>query len=432
MSAGNVLGTDALRKQASNPMLNALGRRDFRLLWIGQGASSLGDQFTAVALPWLVLQLTGDPLALGATLALQGLPRALFLLVGGAITDRFSSRAVMLICDAVRLAVTALLAVLVFAGQTQMWVLYAVAVIAGIVSGFFTPAANSIVPTLVAPEELQAANSVSMGTVQLTSLVGPVLAGGLIALLGPEGQSAPQRAMAGMTLAFATDAASFAASLVTLWLIRARPVRPAHSADLARMLASVGEGIGYAWRDATLRTALVIIAIAPFLSTGPSLVGLPVLAKVRLTEGAAALGLIMGSNAAGNLLGYVAAGMVKVRRLGTLVPGLVAVLGAGLALLGLVQATPAACAITLVLGAANGFFAIIFFTWLQKRTPAEMLGRMMSLLFFFNVGLTPLSQALAGALVRLNLTGLFLASGALLVLLGLWTLSNREVRAMEA
>ena len=73
-------------------MLKMLRSRNFRLLWIGEAVSLLGDQFTLIALPWLVLQLTGDALAMGTVLALAGVPRAIFILLGGALTDRFSPR----------------------------------------------------------------------------------------------------------------------------------------------------------------------------------------------------------------------------------------------------------------------------------------------------------------------------------------------------
>jgi MFS family permease len=182
-------------QKVKNPMLNVLALRDFRLLWIGQGTSFLGDQF---AMPWLVLQLTGDPLALGAVLALGGIPRALFMLLGGAITDRFSARAIMLISDSVRLALTLLMAALIFTGTIQVWMLYAFSLLFGIVSGFFVPASNSIVPLLVRDQDLQAGNALFQGTAQLTMFVGPALAGGVIAAF-PQG---PQ----GVTIAFVVDA----------------------------------------------------------------------------------------------------------------------------------------------------------------------------------------------------------------------------------
>ena len=72
-----------------------LGIKNFRLLWVGEGISLVGDQFYIIALPWLVLQMTGDPLAVGGVLAVAGIPRALFMLIGGALTDRFSPRKIM-------------------------------------------------------------------------------------------------------------------------------------------------------------------------------------------------------------------------------------------------------------------------------------------------------------------------------------------------
>jgi MFS family permease len=93
-----------------NPMARVLALRDFRLLFAGSATSLLGDQFALIATPWLVLKLTGDPLALGLVLALEGLPRAVFMLLGGAITDRLSPRLVMLISDFTRLILTGLMA----------------------------------------------------------------------------------------------------------------------------------------------------------------------------------------------------------------------------------------------------------------------------------------------------------------------------------
>src|SRR5664279_3801761 len=94
-----------------NPMARVMSLRDFRLLFAGTTTSLLGDQFALIATPWLVLQLTGDPLTLGYVLALEGIPRAVFMLLGGAITDRISPRLIMLISDAIRFVLTVLMAV---------------------------------------------------------------------------------------------------------------------------------------------------------------------------------------------------------------------------------------------------------------------------------------------------------------------------------
>src|SRR5690349_8232693 len=105
-----------------------LRNRNFRLLWIGEGISVLGDHFFVIALPWLVLQLTGDSLAMGTVLALSAIPRALLMLVGGALTDRFSPRRLMIASNAARFVLVSLLTALVFANRVEMWMMYTLAV----------------------------------------------------------------------------------------------------------------------------------------------------------------------------------------------------------------------------------------------------------------------------------------------------------------
>jgi hypothetical protein len=106
--------------------------RNFRLPWIGQGISVLGDQFDMIALPWLVLQLTDDALAVGTVLALVAFPRALFMPVGGALIYRFSPRNMMLASDALRLMLVTLLTLLILTGSIQMWMLYGFALLFGL------------------------------------------------------------------------------------------------------------------------------------------------------------------------------------------------------------------------------------------------------------------------------------------------------------
>src|SRR4051794_7988470 len=114
----------AQSKGKSNPMARVMGLRDFRLLFAGTATSLLGDQFALIATPWLVLKLTNDPFALGMVLALEGLPRALFMLFGGAITDRLSPRLMMLIANTTRFVLTAIMAFVVLTGVTQLWMVY--------------------------------------------------------------------------------------------------------------------------------------------------------------------------------------------------------------------------------------------------------------------------------------------------------------------
>src|SRR5450432_531635 len=136
-----------------------LSVRNFRLLWIGEGISLLGDQFYMVALPWLVLQLTGSALALGTVLALAGIPRALFMLIGGAFVDRFSPRSVMIASNFVRLILVALLSVLVLTNNIRLEMLYVFALAFGLADAFFFPGQSAIVPQLLPQDQLQAGNT---------------------------------------------------------------------------------------------------------------------------------------------------------------------------------------------------------------------------------------------------------------------------------
>ena len=165
-------------------MFAALKTRDYRLLWIGQGISHLGDQFHLIALPWLVLSLTHDPFQLGLVLALAGIPRAAVMLFGGAFADRHSPRLIMLVSDALRFVIAGALAVSILTGSVQLWMVYVLALSFGVVSGFFMPAAEASLPRLLKDEQLEGGNALMMGVAQLMSFVGPALAGTVIAVFG--------------------------------------------------------------------------------------------------------------------------------------------------------------------------------------------------------------------------------------------------------
>ncbi|MEZ4659193.1 MAG: MFS transporter [Caldilineaceae bacterium] len=398
-------------------MLNVLSLRDFRLLFAGVATSLLGDQFTLIATPWLVLQLTGDPLALGIVLALEGIPRALFMLFGGAITDRFSPRVIMLAADIVRLVLVALLAIVVFAGTVQLWMVYAFSLGFGLVAGFAVPAGNSIVPLLVKEEDLQAGNSLVMGVGQLAGFIGPFLAG---ILIGRYAES-----LVGIGLALAIDAATFALSALTLWLMRGggKLAASADDAEKESVWAEIVAGLRYAWRDQALRLIFLLIAAINFLFVGPILVGIPVLAEQRLPEGAVAFGMLMSAFAVGNLVGFLLAGALprpSGRIMRFLLITLLAAFGIATGLIGVISVTWLDFGLMLLLGLGVGYVTIILFTWIQTRTPKTMLGRVMSLLMLSSAGLIPISQALAGAVIMWNLMVLFALAGGLFVLVTLW------------
>ena len=409
-------------------MLRVMSLRDFRLLFVGSMTSLLGDQFALIATPWLVLQLTGDPLALGIVLALEGIPRAVFMLVGGAITDRFSPRLIMLISDTLRFVLTGIIAFVVFTSVVQMWMLYAFSLGFGLVAGFAIPAENSIVPMLVEEHDLQAGNSIMMGIEQLVGFVGPTIAGVLIG-----GYS---KSTFGIGLAFALDAISFAVSAACLWLIRmsSRPQLSSESKEAKGLWASILAGIKYLWADEVLRLMFLILAAVNFLLIGPLLVGIPVLADQRLPEGAVAFGLLMSAYSGGNLIGYFAAGSLPRPSGGAMRAILIALLagfGVVIGSLGFIPSTWIDFGLLFLLGLGNGYIAIILFTWMQTRTPKAMLGRMMSILMFSNTGLVPVSQAISGAVSKWDLNLMFASAGALVLLVTVWAVFQPDLKVFS-
>jgi len=410
-----------------HPMLRVLGLRDFRLLFAGTTTSLLGDQFTFIATPWLVLKLTGDPLILGTVLALESIPRAVFMLLGGAITDRLSPRIILLVSDIIRFFLTALMALIVFTGNVQVWMMYAFGLGFGLVAGFAVPAGNSIVPMLVDESDLQAGNSIFMGMSQLIGFFGPTVAGILIGAYAESDM--------GIWLAFTIDAVSFAASAICLWAMHTgRSRKDTDEADgtaKETVWQSIWAGVKYLWDDTPLRLMFLIVTAMNFLFVGPLLVGIPVLASQRLPEGAVAYGLLVSGYAGGNLAGYILAGVLPRpggQKMRFFLIALLATFGGVIAAIGLLYSTWIDFALMLLLGLGNGYISIMMFTWIQKRTPRDMLGRMMSMIMLSNNGLVPISQALSGVISKWSLTGLFVGAGVLMLGLTLFIAPHPGLR----
>ncbi len=407
--------------------MSVLRNRNFRLLWIGEGISLLGDQFYLIALPWLVLSLTGDALVVGTVLATAGIPRALFMLVGGALTDRFTPRTLMIHSNLARMVLTGLLAALVATNLIQLWMLYALALFFGLADAFFFPAQTSMVPKLVDRDQLQAGNAMIQGTAQLSLFVGPVVAGLLVSWL----DGGAKQSTSGIALAIAIDSLSFLASVTALRLIRIETADERAAKGTGGVFASIREGLLYVWNDVTLRMVFPITMGLNLLINGPFAVGIPVLARTRFSEGAAAFGLILSLFGGGALMGAVAAGMLpkpSKKWLGTVSLSVISLMGVGLAVIGVAPSMQIAAAAGLLMGIANGYANIMLITWLQQKVAPEMTGRVMSLVMFAAVGLNPVSNALAGMLIGLNITVLLVCAGIMMTLFTLSVAFSPAVR----
>ncbi len=415
------------------PRTALLANRNYRWLLGGGLISILGDQFTLVALPWLVLQLTGDSLALGLVLAVMSVPRAVFILVGGALVDRHSPRGVLMASKLVQFGLLGLLALTLWFDVLQMWMVYGFALGLGLATAFSYPAGSAILPRCLPTELLRPANGLLMSLGQAMGLLGPVLAGGLIAAFGQHRQGDAE----GLAMAFGFDALSFAVSAWTVAQLRMNAIAvPAAGSKKPSLLADITEAMRAFWADVPLRSVCLYFAAIAFFVGGPIAVALPVLAQTQLPGGAASLGLLLAANGAGVLAGMTLSGMRPNWKLGTLGATMLVIDAvSGLAFLpfGHINAVWQGVAMLGALGVLLGFVRVAVFSWMQKRVPPAMLGRTMSLFLFIIMGLAPLASAAAGAALRvLDPAMLFMASGvALLAIVAVGALFT-PIRTVDA
>lgn len=418
---------------------------NFRWLLGGGAISMLGDQLTLIALPWLVLRLTGSTLALGLVIALMSVPRAIFILIGGALVDRHSPKRVLMISKFANALLLGLLTLLVLNNRPELhlafgkllsltivlnarltlYVIYGLALAIGLAQAFSIPAGSAILPQAIPPRHLHGANGMLMGLRQLAMLAGPLIAAGLIAVAGDSAGTLSDAR--GLALAFGIDCLSFLLSAWTLSKVTGLQAG-APGPDRASVLRSVAEGLAMVWHDMALRTCFLYWGTVSLFIGGAMQVALPVLASERL-HGAAALGVLMAAHGAGSLLGMLGATIGGARQFlfryasfGSIVLLVDALAGLILMPLGAVSATWQGATLLATVGLLSGFMQITVFTWIQQRVPVQMMGRTMSIFMFIFMGLAPLSAAVTGWLLTLlTLPQLFVGGGALLLVLSALT-----------
>lgn len=397
----------------ADPNRGALWRNaNFRWLCGGGVISMLGDQFTLIALPWLVLKLSHDPLALGGVMAAMGAPRAIFMLVGGAIVDRSSPRYIMLLTKLASAALIGLLGVLVLAQRIDMLLVYLLAAAIGVCTAFAWPASSALLPSVLEPALLAPANGVLMSMRQISTLAGPLLAGFLIAAGGDGGGGLA--GARGLGLAFVLDAFSFLLSAATLARVRphAQAQAPAATAKPS-LLATLAAGLRYCWDDTTLRACFLYWSAMALFVTGPLQVALPLLATH--VGGAGAYGSLMAAHGAGTVAGMVLSAVrpgMRITNFGTTLLASDAAIG----LLFIAMAGAASmwqgAGLLVVLGLFSGYLQAAMMSWLQRRIRADMRGRAMALLMFLYMGLAPVSAILSGWLASsVSLAAIFSGVG---------------------
>ncbi len=413
-------------------ILQPLRIPSFRRFWLASAVSLFGDHITFVALPWLVLKLTNDALAMGTVIAIAAVPRAVFMLFGGAFSDRWSPRAVMLASNFFRFVLIFLLAALTYFDVVTFSMIAAIAFCFGLADAFLFPAASAMPPRLLAPEQLAAGNSILQGTMQITLVAGPMAGGLLLALLGTDGGDAERLSdRVALATVFAIDALTFVVGISLLLLVRERftPEQPPQ----VSIVSSVIEGLQWAWRDVPLRMFMLMMAAFSLVFRGPFMVGVPALANTHLDEGAAAFGTILSAMGVGSIIGAVLAGSVKPAGdhwLGKLLLIDFVMFGGILLFMSTVHDLVLISALVLVGGILDGYVIVAVTTWVQRHVPAERMGRAMSVVMFVGQGLFPVSSAIAGALAAWDLLFMLVLGGGTAVVVALIGLTLRPLRRL--
>ncbi len=396
-----------------------VGNRNLRRLVLGQFVSAIGDQFYLIALPWLALQMTGEALTAGTLLAAASLPRTAFMLLGGAVADRHSPKRMLLISNSLQAVLMVCLAGVIAIPNVSLWLLHFLAFWVGLVDAFGLPAFNSMLPGIVAEEELEGGNIYIQGANMASGVIGPALAGILISVGGAN--APPGTDLHGIALAFLANALTFLVGISFFWGIHTGEDAQFAEGSGRPLVASLGQVRKHIGADFQLRNIFFLLLVLGLFLTGAIRVGFPMLAGSQVSGGSVRrFGNMTSAFGAGLLLG-----MMGLRALpkppkslsGLVMIGLFGLVPTGLILLALAPPLGASLGIIFAMGAAFGYVFVYLVSWLQRRTPEDMLGRVMAVVLFSSIGLSPVSQVLMAFFLDLNLRLALIAVGCLTLLL---------------
>src|SRR5438132_3559429 len=352
----------------------------FRNLWIGGGVSALGDQFYLVALPWLVLQLTGSNLAVGTVWMCAAVPRAVLMLAGGAISDRIAPRRIMMTTVSLRTIFVGAVGALAWLHIIQLWHLYILAFAFGVADAFGLPAFQAQLPALVDREQLPTANASFQSLYQIATMLGPAPAGLVIKALG-------------VAWAFIIDAISFLFIFLPIYGLPRITPTPKPRAEGKHFGHDIVDGLHYVWRDPAMRALMIVMAGVNLCVSGPIIVGLAALAKFRFGS-PTAFGVLISSWSGGALLGSILAGTRKQRKhRGWTILLASGGVSLGIAALGVLSHELSLAAVLVAIGVIGGYNNVVLISWFQQRVEHAFMGRVMSVLMFGWVGLMPVSYS---------------------------------------
>ncbi len=360
----------------------ALRHRNFQLFFGGQLISLIGTWMQSVAQSWLVYRLTGSALLLGAAGFASQIPVFLFSPLGGIAADRFNRRKIVIATQVASLLLALLLAALTLLGKIQVWQVFVLAGLLGVVNAFDIPGRQSFLVDMVGREDLMNAIALNSSMFNGARVVGPAIAGILVARIG-EGWC------------FFSNAVSYIAVIAGLLLMKVHsPVRAVAVSPLEHMM----EGFRFVNRTAPIRALLLLLGLVSLVGM-PYVVLMPIFADKILHGGARGLGILMGATGIGALLGALTLAFRDgVKGLGRWVAACCAGFGASLVVFSLSHRFWVSVILLLPVGYAMMLQMACSNTLIQVMVPDALRGRVMAVYSMMFMGMAPIGALLGGAL----------------------------------
>lgn len=365
------------------PGLTPLRHRDFALYWTGQVVSQSGTFIELTATAYLLYAITSSPLLLGLGGLTRAVPVLTFSLFAGALADRVDRKRLLMFTQVGQVVTSTLLGLLVVTGAIQFWHIYVIGFVSSTLSAFDAPARNSYYPSLIPRADFQNAVTLNSVIFRLSTLIGPAIAGILIAVVSP---AAP----------FFVNAASYFALIFALLMIRTKV--PAATGPREALGAALLGGLRYVRHNQILPLILITEAVLSVFGHNSALI--TIFARDVLFVGPQGLGLLLSSIGAGAILGTIfLVGIGEIRRKGTLMVGAGLLYGVALLAFSVSTSFALSLAVLFVVGVADSFWGAMRNTIVQLTAADTFRGRVLSLVTFTSRGLTNGSQIETGALV---------------------------------
>jgi MFS family permease len=386
MSEQSPVGADRTRLDPGHTLPRAIRpfrHRDYRFLVASMGVSLFASGMWIVALVWQVIELGGGPSELSLVATASSLGLLLSVLIGGVAADRLPRRALLIVVELVRIGTALAVGLLAVTGMLHLWHLAVVAFLIGAAEAFFFPAYTALLPTLLPPDELLAANGVEgMLRPVAQQALGPALAGVVV------GAAAPSVAILGA-------GGLYTVALLALVAMRTLPVPAA--AEGSSVLGELREGFGYLFRTGWLFATLAFASLYVLVLIGVFEVLLPFAVRDQTGSGAGGFAFVLGAFGVGGAIGSLVVSSLRMPR--RYLTTMILLWGAGaapMALIGMTERLWVMGLAAFVVGFTGSAAMVIWGTLLQRRVPPHLLGRVSSLDFFVSLALMPVSMAVAG------------------------------------